>query len=96
MKPDGREERQGIAGTRFQLGREPDSDWVFQFADSPTVSGKHAAIVRQGPDYYVEDLNSSNGTFLNDAPLRTRHKVQHGDVIALGRTGPRLRFELRE
>jgi pSer/pThr/pTyr-binding forkhead associated (FHA) protein len=59
------------------IGRKPDNDIVI---DNPAVSGHHARIVKQGDEYLLEDLNSTNGTFLKErkvlkAALRNRDEV---------------------
>jgi pSer/pThr/pTyr-binding forkhead associated (FHA) protein len=50
------------------------------------VSRRHARIIRRGDDFYVEDLNSMNGTFLNrnKLPAHTPVPFQDGDEIRLG------------
>lgn len=48
------------------VGRKPDNDLVI---DHPAVSGHHCKIVLQGDTYFVEDLNSSNGTLVNDKKI---------------------------
>ena len=63
----------------FVLGRTKHADIVI--AD-PTVSRRHALLRFEGSTLYVEDLGSSNGTFLNDAA------ISHGEV----KLGDRLRF----
>jgi len=76
------------AGSRFVLeadvtraGRHPDSEI---FLDDVTVSRRHAEFVRQGATYFVRDVGSLNGTYLNrerldDAPLA------HGDEVQIGK-----------
>jgi predicted component of type VI protein secretion system len=63
------------------VGRLPDNTVVI---DNPAVSGRHARIVSAGDQFIVEDLDSRNGTFVNDARV-TRHVLQHGDVIVVGK-----------
>jgi hypothetical protein len=63
------------------IGRENVNDLVLK---DPEVSRRHARITYQAGRYYVEDLNSTNGTFLNDQPVRTQSPLNHGDVIRLG------------
>ncbi len=65
---------------RMTIGRAPGSDIVI---DTPRMSREHAAIVTIGHDQVVEDLGSSNGTFVNGARV-TRHILQHRDVIEFG------------
>ena len=59
------------------VGRKPDNDIVI---DNPAVSGHHARIVKQGGEYLLEDLNSTNGTFLRErkvlkAALRDKDEI---------------------
>ncbi|MCZ2496920.1 FHA domain-containing protein [Xylophilus sp. Kf1] len=63
------------------FGRRPYSDVVI---DNLAVSGEHAAVRRVGRDLVVEDLNSTNGTFVNGRPVR-RHALRNGDVVEIGR-----------
>ena len=48
------------------------------------VSKKHATITRQDDNYYIEDLNSTNGTLLNNEPV-TRAGLSGKDVITVGK-----------
>jgi len=72
---------------RFRIGRSPEGDI---FIDDSVVSSEHAVIEKiENPDakmvdeYYLEDQNSTNGTFLNDKKT-TRRKLKHEDVIRVG------------
>lgn len=51
----------------------------------------HARILRRGAFYYVEDLGSTNGTFLNDKPVEDGTPVRVRDTLRLGETV--LRYE---
>jgi pSer/pThr/pTyr-binding forkhead associated (FHA) protein len=64
----------------------PDID-VSGFPDSEVVSRVHADIRIEGDTYYLEDTGSSNGTYVNHAPLQkgNRHRLRPGDRIALGK-----------
>jgi pSer/pThr/pTyr-binding forkhead associated (FHA) protein len=70
-----------VDGERITLGRDPRNAVV---VDDPLVSRGHAAIVTVGNDHIIEDLGSANGTLVNGKPV-SRHILQHGDVVALGR-----------
>lgn len=52
--------------------------------EDPFSSGRHARIERQGNVFVVEDLGSTNGTFLNGEPLRGIQPLHHGDRIRIG------------
>jgi pSer/pThr/pTyr-binding forkhead associated (FHA) protein len=65
------------------FGRSEGSDLVI---DSPGVSRRHARIMRVKNGYQLEDLGSSNGTYVNGNRLITAHLLQRGDVIRLGGT----------
>lgn len=70
----------------------PDID-VSGFPDSEIVSRIHADIRVEGDAYYIEDVGSSNGTYINNTPLSlgNRHKLRPGDRIALGK-GDKVSF----
>ncbi len=70
---------------RTTIGRRQANDLVI---DNLGVSGEHAVISRRGEDYYLEDLNSTNGTIVNGEPI-TKHILQFGDSIEIGK------YELR-
>ncbi len=54
------------------------------------VSGTHAVLEIDGKDLFVEDLNSTNGTYLNDKRITQREKVRNMDEIVLGYTRIRV------
>ncbi len=64
----------------------PDID-VSGFPNSEIVSRIHGRLVVENDDFYIEDLGSSNGTFINHLPLLegNRHKLKMGDQISLGK-----------
>ncbi|MGK7889799.1 MAG: FHA domain-containing protein [Leptolyngbyaceae cyanobacterium] len=70
----------------------PDID-VSGFVDSEVVSRVHADIRVEGDQYYLEDVGSSNGTYVNNVPLLpgNRHRLRAGDRIALGK-GDKVSF----
>ncbi|MFE4106665.1 FHA domain-containing protein [Almyronema epifaneia] len=70
----------------------PDID-VSGFPDSEIVSRVHANIRVEGDIYYIEDVGSSNGTYVNNMPLPygNRHRLRPGDRIALGK-GDKVSF----
>jgi len=64
----------------------PDID-VSGFPDAEVVSRTHADIRVEGDSYYLEDVGSSNGTYVNNNPLAkgNRHRLRQGDRISLGK-----------
>ena len=60
------------------IGRHPECDVV---VDVGAVSRHHAQVVDIDGSFYVEDLNSRNGTFVNGDPVSGRHRLQFGDRI---------------
>lgn len=64
---------------RVTLGRTPQNDIQLE---NLGISGSHAAIVREGNTWAVEDLSSKNGTTVNGERV-TRHSLKHGDVIGI-------------
>ena len=65
---------------RYTIGRLPDNDIRI---DNPAVSGHHSLIINILSDSFLEDLNSTNGTYVNGKLIK-KHAMQHGDVITVG------------
>lgn len=66
---------------RMTIGRRPANDIHI---DNLAVSGEHAAITTIGNDSFLEDLNSTNGTLVNNKPIK-KHVLHHNDVIEFGK-----------
>ena len=67
---------------RTTLGRKADNDIVL---DNLVVSSRHCVFELKGlADVYLEDLRSTNGTFVNNKRVTSQQKLQDGDVIAIG------------
>ena len=75
---------------RYTIGRLPDNDVRI---DNPAVSGHHSLIINILNDSFLEDLNSTNGTYVNGKLIK-KHALQHGDVITIGHH--QLRFTDQE
>jgi len=63
------------------LGRDPGNDIVI---NDPQISRKHSRITRQGASMVLEDVGSTNGTFVNGMRLTSPHTLDSGNVVGLG------------
>lgn len=70
-----------LSKERMTLGRRPYNDIV---VDHLAVSGEHAAVQAIGGAYYIEDLSSTNGTYINSKKVK-RQILQSGDTIDIGK-----------
>ena len=67
---------------RTTLGRKPGNDIVL---DTLVLSGQHCAFDLEGvADVFLEDLGSTNGTYVNDHMIKERTRLADGDVITIG------------
>lgn len=66
---------------RTTLGRRPYNDIVI---DNLAVSGEHAALQMVGHEVYLEDLDSTNGTYVNGKSIK-KQLLQNGDAIEVGK-----------
>lgn len=64
----------------MKIGRKPSCD---VHIDNPAVSGDHANIFTIGEDSFIQDLHSTNGTFINNKKI-TKHHLRDGDVVTVG------------
>ncbi len=65
----------------MKIGRKPGCDI---FIDNLAVSGEHANIFTIGEDSFIQDLNSTNNTFINNKKI-TKHHLKNGDTIVIGK-----------
>ncbi|MEJ8845215.1 FHA domain-containing protein [Variovorax rhizosphaerae] len=70
-----------LAKDRTTLGRRPYNDIVI---DNLAISGEHAVLHMIGSDVYLEDLNSTNGTYVNARAIK-KQALEHNDVIEVGK-----------
>ena len=66
---------------RVTIGRKPHNDIQI---DNLAISGEHAVIVTILNDSFLEDMNSTNGTLVNGAPVK-KHFLRNNDVVELGK-----------
>lgn len=83
FKPGQRIPVEGVAS----VGRESDNQVVIPDA---TVSSRHAAVVYRDGRWWLEDLGSTNGTWVNDRRVATPEPLADGDLIQIGRFSFRL------
>ena len=67
--------------TKITIGRTASNDIQ---VDNVAVSAHHARIVKQGRSCVIEDLNSTNGTFVNEKKI-TRKALKENDIITIGK-----------
>jgi hypothetical protein len=70
-----------ITKDRTTLGRRPYNDIVI---DNLAVSGEHAVMLAVGADVFIEDLNSTNGTYINGKAVKKQLLV-HNDTVEVGK-----------
>ena len=66
---------------RMTIGRRPDSDI---FLDDVTVSRDHALLVRRSGDFFLDDLGSLNGTYVNRHRIES-HRLEDSDELQIGK-----------
>jgi pSer/pThr/pTyr-binding forkhead associated (FHA) protein len=69
-----------LSKERYTVGRLPDNDIRI---DNPAVSGHHSLVINILNDSFLEDLNSTNGTYVNGKLIK-KHALAHGDVVTIG------------
>ncbi len=69
------------------IGRAPDNTIIIE---DEYASARHVLLTMRGKQWWLEDLNSSNGTFLNDQPVTRPVVISTGDNITIGTTVFRL------
>ena len=75
-------------GPSMTIGRAPECELLI---DDTYASSQHARLFGKNGSWYVEDLGSTNGTFVNDQKLAAPAMVQPGDKIRIGTTTLELR-----
>ena len=80
--------RHPAGNSTLKMGRSTDND--IQIADGQ-ASRHHAEIRYDNGRHHIVDLNSTNGTLVNDNRISSAHALSHGDIITIGNT--ELRYE---
>ena len=81
---------------RIRIGRKSDNDLRFDAERDREVSGYHAEVYREGPTFYIRDLRSTNGTYLNARRIDQPTAIADGDIIQLSARGPKIVFSLKD
>jgi pSer/pThr/pTyr-binding forkhead associated (FHA) protein len=68
---------------KLTVGRDPDSDIML---DDPDVSRWHAVLLRIGSEWLIDDIGSTNGTYVNGSRITARTILHTGDAMELGNT----------
>jgi hypothetical protein len=89
---DGSKRKVPLDGQRLTLGRSSDND--LSYPDDPVLSRRHLSFDFDGRNWFVEDLNTTNGTSINGQRLSGRKQLGVGDLIAAGRLS--IRFGMQE
>lgn len=82
---------------KLTFGRDPSSSIQYDPEKDDLVSRQHAAILQEPGDedrFFLEDLDSSNGTFLNKARIANKTAIRPGDKVQLGPGGPEFEFNV--
>ena len=66
------------------VGRDPDAEISISYDDF--CSRKHALIYKDNNDFVIEDLNSTNGTFVNEGRIVKKAYLSDGDIVGFGNT----------
>jgi hypothetical protein len=65
----------------MKIGRKPGCEIMI---DNLAISGEHANIFTVGEDSFIQDMGSTNGTFINNKKI-TKHHLKNGDAVVIGK-----------
>ena len=81
FRPDGSTDRHSVDKDEYLIGRQPPADLALPY---PQVSRRHARIMRRGWSYWLEDLGSRNGVFVDGEPVDAQPvRLVDGDEIVV-------------
>ncbi|MGD0299227.1 MAG: FHA domain-containing protein [Bryobacteraceae bacterium] len=76
------------------IGRDPNCEVAFDPDKGDLVSRAHSKISIEGDNFWIGDLGSRNGTYVNTQRVSGRVKLMPGDIVQLGPGGPEFEFTL--
>lgn len=79
------------SAVRVAIGRDPACELTFKNSTGQAVSWQHAQVELTPQGAYLTDLESTNGTFVNDERVTRRTELKVGDELRLGMTEPRMK-----
>jgi predicted component of type VI protein secretion system len=79
-----------ISLAQFLMGRGPECNLR---PSNPIISKRHCALITRGGKVFVKDFASTNGTFINDQPIKEETEVKDGDCLKLGSLAFRINVE---
>jgi pSer/pThr/pTyr-binding forkhead associated (FHA) protein len=74
---------------RITIGRSKKNDIV---ASDSYVSSTHCVLIKDGQSYFIQDLDSSNGTFINGTEIQGKKKLRNNDTVSLGQKAVAYQF----
>src|SRR5262245_44973749 len=66
---------------QFLIGRDPQCQLR---PASPLISKRHCAIIQRDSKVFIRDFDSTNGTFVNDEPVKGERELSHEDMLKIG------------
>src|SRR5215471_19935395 len=94
--PDGQENVLQLIAAEVLIGRKGDADVVL---NNQHVSRHHAKLVKTANGYFIQDLSSTHGTYVNEARIEAQvehRELKHGDKISLGKDRIDLHYVVGE
>ena len=85
---EGNIENHELKKLRITIGRHSDNDILIA---NLTISNHHAIITNEGGEFYIQDNDSTNGTFVNDIKV-SKSTIKSGDSIRLGKAKLHLTY----
>jgi len=87
--PNGRSSVRSYKGATLCIGRAPECEITVEETEHSSASWIHARIIGDRDSLFLHDVNSKNGTYVNEQRVDGTVQLRVGDVIQLGRKGPK-------